>query len=555
MRSKDWKIYLVVWSLLFVAYFLIRSTTMIVWDDTTAITSNPIQDRIIISWEDPDVILKSLAYSFENLSGGGYRPLSTFIQSLGTLHFRSSNPNAYVWYVFNGFILGILGVIFFSISKIILRSNSYALISLFLFITSPPLLQSLWITFAGIQAIVPIIFGTGLILYWDITIRNSKKSLFTLCLVLLIGPYFREFTGLLPILLVFLDILKNKKPGYITYIAIVGFVHALYPTFIVKIIAYPELPLVSIFEMGHFGEQVKIIDVSNILSSISFQAPLNLFSLSPTLFILSIFILIQKSFVHKEITQNDLFLGFWFLLTFLPFLKVYTEQVHLIYCLMPLSILIASALGWAYKAEILPRTLIIILLIPLLLDQSTNVYGTYKVVNSCNEGIIKMANWFTENTPKNSRIISNALHAEDIRLFSKKHIKVNWTVKAGVPRPDESLINADDYRQFLKNNTENVYLLAMDFNYEDHKRGYHSHRFIKYDELYKKDYGNVYVVRARYPYVDPLKYFMPRKYMSFLGPPDLENDYYRGPSQDGAVFLREVFVRYRVIEVSSQGQQ
>jgi hypothetical protein len=184
-----------------------------------------------------------------------------------------------------------------------------------------------------------------------------------------------------------------------------------------------------------------------------------------------------------------------------------------------------------------------------------NVYGTYKVVNTSNEGIIKVANWFTENTPKDSIIISNALHAEDISFFSENHIKVYWTVRAGVPRPDESLINADDYRQFLKNNTENVYLLAMDFNYEDHKRGYHSHRFIKYDELYKKDYGNIYEVQARYPYVDPLKYYMPRKYMSFLGPPDLENDYYRGPSQDGAAFLREVFVRYRVIEVSSQGQK
>jgi hypothetical protein len=41
-----------------------------------------------------------------------------------------------------------------------------------------------------------------------------------------------------------------------------------------------------------------------------------------------------------------------------------------------------------------------------------------------------------------------------------------------------------------------------------------------------------------------------RSYIPFLGGGDLENDFYRGPAQDGTPFMREIYAEYHVYQVT-----
>src|SRR5258706_2307542 len=185
-------------------------------------------------------------------------------------------------------------------------------------------------------------------------------------------------------------------------------------------------------------------------------------------------------------------------------------------------------------------------------DQLLNPYGSYLVVQSANNGILKMANWFRSRVPPGSIVIANALHAEDIRLFSYGHITPLWTVRAGIPRDNDSVADPDELAEFLKRvrGKKEVYFLDVDFKYTIEKAGYHAHKYVRNESVAMQKIGLIHTSQALYPYLDPLKALITRPYISFLGSPDLENDFYRGPAQDGTAFFREVYAEYHVYKVT-----
>jgi hypothetical protein len=446
-----------------------------------------------------------------------------------------------------------------------------------------------------------------------------------LCVVLLLGPWFREFIGLLPLLIFFLEAQRARRPTVIMSVAGIFFFHSIFPAAIVKLSVYPDLPLYPVFAMGHLGHQVaanmdseKVLSISRILSgikwetiyhfltlypSVLFMLPLIAF-LIPTIRLVSALIPFLLSMANKQrksipipltigffpsflfllcgicgflalynqdwlllwlfsgfvffALHRDVFLAGWFLLFLTPFLKIFTEQVHLAYALLPASIIIGAAVEELWRSVRFPGILFTAaryglssVIIVAVADHSLNPYNSYRVVHSINNGIMKMADWFSSHVPAGSIVVANTLHAEDIRLFSNGHIKVFWTVRAGIPRDEDAVAEPSALQELLKENhtRRNVYFLDVDFNYPLEKVDYHSHKYVRNRSVDMTEIGLVHTTQVQYHFIDPLKKWVPRSYVAFLGAPDLENDFYRGPAQNGAPFMREVYAEYHVYKI------
>jgi hypothetical protein len=254
----------------------------------------------------------------------------------------------------------------------------------------------------------------------------------------------------------------------------------------------------------------------------------------------------------------DAFLGWWFVLFFVPFLKLFTEQVHLAYCLLPASIIIVSSLERIRSAlQKLPshwkfvRLAFFLTLLVIIADHSLNPINSYRVVHVINDGILRMAHWFRFNVPPESIVITNALHGEDIRLFSGGHVKAYWTLEEGIPRNSDALAEPKQLENLLNSvsGKQDVYFLNVTYAYPPDKVDYHAHRYLRDKSVDTEPIGRIHTTRLLYPFLDPLKAWVPRRYISFLGAPDLENDFYRGPAQDETNFVREVYAVYEVHKV------
>ena len=446
-----------------------------------------------------------------------------------------------------------------------------------------------------------------------------------LCAVFFIGPWFREFIGVLPLLIIFLEAERVRRPTFIMSVAGVFFLHSIFPAAIVKFTVYPDLPVYPVFAMGHLGHQVaanmasdQVFSMSRVVSELRWETIYHFLTLYPSvLFILSLIALLLPPMrslpalipfllrvINKQRQSNpiplpmgvlpslvfllagiyiyfatfrqdwlllwvlagflcfavsrNLFLACWFLLFLMPFLKVFTEQVHLAYALLPASIIIAAAVEELWRSVRFPglvfttaRYALYSVVVLAIADHSLNPYNSYRVVQSINNGIMKMADWFRSNVPAGSIVVTNVLHGEDIRLFSNGHMKVLWTVRAGIPRDKDAVDEPSAMEELLKKNQRkrDVYFLNVDFNYPLEKLDYHSHKYVRNRSVDVNEIGLVHTTQVRYPFIDPLKQWVPRAYIAFLGAPDLENDFYRGPAQNHAPFMREVYAEYHVYKV------
>lgn len=64
------------------------------------------------------------------------------------------------------------------------------------------------------------------------------------------------------------------------------------------------------------------------------------------------------------------------------------------------------------------------------------------------------------------------------------------------------------------------------------------------------DLGILHKTESSYLFLDPLKYLIPTREITWLGPPDLEFDFYRGLSLVGTPFHREVYAEYHIYKVT-----
>lgn len=611
------------WVSVTAGFFFWRLSSPLIWCDTVVVANNLFEEPDPILWSNPGALRWIIRNSFYDVGSDGYRPLSRVVFWTGTALFSDLDSHSNLYFTAVGMLLGTLAVCFFLVARRFLHSELAALFAVFIFLFSTPVVTAAWNLICGIQALVPLLICLGLLFYWKVADSSKYKRWYMagLCAVLFIGPWFREFIGLLPLLIIFLEAQRARRPTFTMSVAGIFFLHSIFPTAIVRFTVFPDLPLHPVFAMGHLGHQVAanlgnvtVAPISRILSGIKLETiyhfltlfpsvlfilvsvafliptirllptlipfllsmakkqrkstriPLTIGSLPSFLFLVSgigvlglynlkwLLLWLCSGFVFFALCRN-VFLAWWFLLFLSPFLRIYTEQVHLAYALLPASIIIAAAVEELWRSVRFPgifftaaRYALCSVIVVAIADHSLNPYNSYRVVQSINHGIMKMAAWFSSHVPAGSIVVANMLHAEDIRLFSNGHIKVFWTVRAGIPRDEDAVDEPSALEELLKDNhtKRDVYFLDVDFNYALEKVDYHSHKYVRNRSVGMNEIGLVHTTQVRYPFIDPLKTWVPRTYVAFLGAPDLENDFYRGPAQNGAPFMREVYAEYHV---------
>jgi hypothetical protein len=567
--------------------------------------------------------------SFGNQGTSGYRPLSALIAHTAGEVLRGRFLNTFTWYCFIGLIQGATVCSVFFVARRFVTDERWAFLAAFLFVCSAPHVTAAWVVLAGIQAIVTLIVCTGLLLYWRVAERREHFRWATagLIVLMLFGSWFREFIGILTVLVMFEELRRNRRPTWLMGVAGLCLLHAVFPTILIKYAFSVDLPLKSIFAMGSLAQTLDkpIVwqgDVSEwfraqfeairwlagwhfivllppsllVIAVVSFfvesirdlarsipghlsrdagRTQLGRASLKaavlPLLYAalliglkcfkgdwhtIGVFLCLGLAVVALK---QSVFLSVWFLLSFLPFLKVFTEPVHLAYAIVPASIVVAAAAEklWNLTAGVrrpvrVARWAMAAILVITIGDHALTVYGSYRVVTKSYEGIERVAEWFQQNTPKGSIVIGNAVHTWDVRYYSKGHIN---TYRTAGPSTDPLIVMTPRQLESLlaeKFDQHDIYLLDMDYDFPCDKSWYHSHRFVENQGVAKQDLGKIYVTRARYPFLDPLRNFIERPYITFLGPPDLENDFYHGRAKNGRFQHYELRCDYHVYKVTSK---
>ena len=541
--------------------------------------------------------------AFQSFAGGGYRPLSQLWKAVAELSLDDGASLPLALLLVIGALLGALAVSLFAVARRFVRHDGTALAAVALVLASPPLVASSWVCMAGVQAAVPLLFCLSLLCYWAVVERRRPiLAGAALVLLLLFGPWLREFFGLNALLLLFLELRRTRRPTWLMAAAALGFLHALFPTALLHWLYLPELPLRPVYQLGTLsaalGDGVRWQAAWHFLpllppllwvcggvealaglpaaSAIAARRPGDWLErlaggvqvLAVPCWLLLLLVVLVAPPLQDLIglvlclglaalgMRHDLFLGFWFLLMFVPILRVFTEHIHFLYAMPPAAIILAQAAESLWRrlrtgphlAWMRPALAGVLALVGA--DQAMNVYGAYCVNHAAYEGIDAVADWFVRHVPEGTVVVCNVIHGEEIAWHSGNHIRNYWTVGAGINDPSRAVERPAELEALLANRGPHpAYFLDVDFVRPRYKVGYHSHKYVHAMDIDKRNLGVVHITDATYPFFDPLRCLVPKEFQPFLGAPDLVDDFGRGLAR-GRPFRHEVRAEYHVYEVT-----
>jgi hypothetical protein len=619
-------------------YMLYRNSDVFVWNDTPALIcfnrpepktwpmAAKLTDILQAEWAADPIgnALHRLYDAFTN-TGSGYRPLDQLFTGFSRDISRITGPTVWQLLIF-GSVCGAFAVCLFLVARRFAKHDATALLAVVLMLGAPPLVSASWLVIASQQAVVPLLICLALLLYWQIveTPRGRGFNICALATVLLVGPWFREFCGINCVLIAFLELRRARKPTPLLAMVGVFFLHAMFPTAIVKFLFLSDLPLLPVTQLGRLGASLQsqgmhwwmawqflplfppllmLLAICNGLRragrELVFERPrcwsdwkargwrycttgivpwlwlavvLALWLCRPDSSQQSIFVPAPPPVVSAPYVlgfalclyiavvglQVDLFLVIWFLLAFVPLMRVVVEMVHFIYPLVPASIILACTVeslwqwaaaqrGWLRGVRYaLPLAIGII-----VVDQSLVWYGTYRVMHGEAAAIRAVAAELRRRIPQGSLVIDNVLHGAEIQWATGEYYDHHWSIPWGHEHPENVVDDAAKLERLLaeSQSRNKVYFLDCDFDYLPWKR-VHRHKFVHQLEVEKQALGKLHVYSARYPFMDPLRHLISRPNVPYLGPPDLENDFYRGHAIDGSWFTDEVYAEYHLYKVT-----
>ncbi|MHB1423415.1 MAG: hypothetical protein ACYC3I_09530 [Gemmataceae bacterium] len=595
----------------FAAY---RKSSFAVWNDSASIFHPLSSSESVPNWDElKDRFCRAplsalgpcLKDCFLSPESGGYRPLSTLWIYLASMFFHTTSYLPLPLLLIVGFWLGALVVSLFHVARRFVRYDLTALGVVLLVLGSPPLVASSWVCVAGVQILVPLLFCLSLLCYWNLVEGSHRLwNALAMLLLLLLGPWVREFFGLNALLLVILELRRTRRPTWIMGAASLGFLHALFPTALIHWLFLPQLPLLPVYKLGTlsgtlgnggirwgagwhflplFPPSLWVCAALEVLVRLRggcasadkqrndwfgrVETAVRTLAI-PVWLLIVLALLAQEPYYRGYLgaalsmgvavlgMRRDLGLGVWFVLMYAPILRVFTEHVHFLYAIPPGAIILAESMeslwrrlsAWPTLARL--RYALAILLVVIGIDQTLNIYGAYRVNRAAYGGIDVVADWFLRHVPEGSAVVTNALHGEEIKWHSGNHIEIYWTIAAGVCDPRRAVDKPSRLEEILTQRAQHpVYFLDVDFDYPQNKGAYHRHKYVHEAEIDSKDLGVVYFSHVRYPFTDPLRYLIPRMYQPFLGAPDLENDFARKCSVDH-LFHNEIYAIYHVYEVT-----
>jgi hypothetical protein len=560
--ASVWR-FVAIFLIISIGYVIWRGTSYIVWDDTGSASFNRYSNSFHFSWSNPKFASSLIREEFANLQGDGYRPLSAFIRGYGAAWFSRDRLEPLPFVMLNGLVLGLWAVVLWILARRFTRTDLGADLVVFLNLASVPVLTASLVISSGIQAIVPLLICGGLLLY-----GNAKASRrpwaweIPLGLVLLLGPWFREFAGVTPLLILAAEILclVGRPSWTVVVLASVGFLHALFPTALVHFVAFPELPVLPVYRLGNLAHALDSTSGSGLrasLHALHWRIFADIVSvLPPTLFAIAVGSLVLSLFKRQSLWPNRgvLFLSAFFALTFLPFLRTFHEQVHFGYCAIPISILLTLAVErlWS-ESRALPamRTALVgVLLLPLG-DHALNLYAVRHVTDSIYAGIQRHAAWFTNNTPPGTVVMCNAHHIEDIRYYSGGHIDL-LALAGSTPDLKNWVTDRKLLAAAIQGITHPLYCLDARLTADADQRGAPRRNWVVRDDALDLEPIRADYFRCRYPFLDPLRMALPTQNLCWPGPPDLEFDFYRGrATKHHRWFQFEVSLDYHLYAVKT----
>jgi hypothetical protein len=591
-----------------------------VWNDSTGLGTLPTHPGL-------PPLLDAILQALTGLSPDkNYRPLGNFISSQAAIRIGRGELSIDLWLAWAALVVGAAASAMFAVSVRLLGRSIWSLIATILLLCSPAFLTANWIVISAQHAVVPLFMCWGVLLYWRIleTVGWRRAlSVIALAAILLLGPWYREFLGVVSVLVMLEELRRARRPTLIMGLGALGFLHGLFPMLLPKLLLDPGLPLIPVNRIGDAAVQLdqsmvhlrwdvlphfldllppslfvialtgfaarSWLSAAEILRQKLLPPATDNFSLVralcadravlPAAVIVGLLPLVFVIFVG-HIVPTDTFeiptalllifplgvfgfsvsplLCFWFFLTLLPFLRVFTNIVHLNYPLVPAAIIVAAGLRAAWDALVQHQGVFAqylrkgfaTVIVLLVLDQALNLYGVRLVVQATNEGMAKVAETLRQRVPRGAVIVGNAIHLFQVELDSSHWFQSYFSVDAGVGYRSAVADNPDKLAALAAAHVGTTYLLDIDQPYPPSQYLYHSHQFVRTQAIDWIDLGSLHTTRATYPFIDPLHHLVSSTYTPFLSNTDLTNDFYHGPALNHAWFLRETYVDYHLYRVT-----
>ncbi len=242
-------------TLLFVGY---RHGHPYVWDDSVNLAEGVAKSRCVEEFHHAEtkpglsVWLGHVWMDvFGHIAGGGYRPLAELFSVLTHCWLLDTESPTILHLLIVGSIYGGLAVSLFCLACRFLRHAWTAALAAFLVMASPPLAATSWVVMTGVQAIVPLATCVALLCYFKSREPGRHSTARGVLLAIMVfGPWFREFLGIVAILVIFLEWQRRHRPTPLMALASLCLLHAIFPAALMHWLFFPSLPLRSVFAMG-----------------------------------------------------------------------------------------------------------------------------------------------------------------------------------------------------------------------------------------------------------------------------------------------------------------
>ncbi len=239
--------------------------------------------------------------------------------------------------------------------------------------------------------------------------------------------------------------------------------------------------------------------------------------------------------------------------TFIPFLRLGLAELHLAFTLIPLAVIFTLWIRDLFTSitngyERGKRPIVFLLLFGLfiigLADHFLNMPSAALAQKRMVETNKAMAAWLKNNTTRHSIVVTNFYNFTDVFYYSNYHFDPYETVENCPMGPTQVVHNNKDFENLLNKNLgiRDVYLLAAEHEFRDSSsKYYHSHKYVRNPPGEIEKLAE-FSAKTTYYYIDPIKYFVPRYFVSFIGYMDWSIDFYY--DNTSTLFKRIVYADY-----------
>lgn len=136
----DNRILLIVWLSVTLGFAILRSSTVLIWDDSPRLSAFLFGPSAQIIDGKPRALISGLTEAFSATNVSGYRPLSMIINQLGLEWFSQGDYPSFFWFLGVGAIIATLAVCVTVVARHYLITTGAAYFALFLFLFSTPVI-------------------------------------------------------------------------------------------------------------------------------------------------------------------------------------------------------------------------------------------------------------------------------------------------------------------------------------------------------------------------------------------------------------------------------